>query len=109
MMYKIKRHQVGLFLCITFVASFFIVNPYYGLGNPDIGLEKLKNIFTAISAFSGSVLWIWMLADFFKRRDTNNRFLWGWSFLIFLFITAAIYFLVVYLPREKKFCLDLRS
>ncbi|MGE4545958.1 MAG: hypothetical protein AB7D06_17860 [Pedobacter sp.] len=57
----------------------------------------------AIWGFFGSFgLWIWMLTDFFKRKELKQRVLWGWMLIIGNYATAALYFLFIFVPDHIK-------
>jgi hypothetical protein len=97
-----KKYQLGLLLCVIFLSSSILFNPYFVLGRSGAEFDNIKIYVTAISAISGISLWVLMLSDFFRRVDINSRVLWGLMFLFFSPITAVIYFLKIYFPQERR-------
>jgi predicted PurR-regulated permease PerM len=53
---------------------------------------------TAAVLFSFA-FWLWMLADFLKRRNLKRKMLWFLIILVLNLIGAVIYFLIV---KNKK-------
>lgn len=50
----------------------------------------------------GIVLWIGMLADFFKNKVISYRVFWGFFLVFGVFIGASVYFLGIYVRRKDS-------
>ena len=47
-------------------------------------------------------LWIWMLIDFFKRKGTKNKLLWGGCLFFCNWIAGIAYYALVFRKNEKN-------
>lgn len=77
---------------------------YLSIVKPGISgdLGTGDQIVVVAGVFSGFVLWIWMFSDFFRQNDLRYKVLWGWALFLANLLAAAIYFIVIYFPREKN-------
>jgi len=51
---------------------------------------------------SGIGLWLWMLKDYFHERPSRFSVLWGFSLLIFSYVAAIVYFIVIYSINHRE-------
>lgn len=65
-------------------------------------LSGFDQFLVGYGVVSGIGLWLWMFADYFRERPLRFSILWGFSLLIFLYIAAVVYFIVIYLRRVKR-------
>lgn len=77
---------------------------YLSIAKPGISgdLGAGDQIVVVVGVFSGFVLWVWMFSDFFKRKDLRYKVLWRWALFLANLLAAAIYFIVIYFPRERN-------
>ena len=100
------RIYIGILLIlgtITMAAYFFFSS---GTTEPEIvtNLSQLSPRGLAIGAWGyiGTFgIWVWMLTDVFKSPLLEHRAAWGWFMVIGTFITAILYFFVIYVPRIR--------
>ena len=73
-------------------------------GVPGVPFRELNvfEMFLMVSGVSGIILfWLIMLADFFNNDSLQNRIVWGFCLIFCSWLAAIIYFLKVFLPRNK--------
>jgi len=75
---------------------------YLLIATPGSDLSLRDTVVIAAGVSSGFILWVWMFTDFFRHGGLRHRALWGWALFLFNLLAAAVYFLAVYLPRERK-------
>lgn len=75
---------------------------YLLIAKPGTDLSLLDKAVIVAGVLSGFILWVWMFTDFFRRGGLRHRALWGWALFLFSLLAAAVYFLAVYFPRERK-------
>ncbi len=85
---------------VAILASAYL---YLGIVEPGVAsaLGTGDEVVIASGVFSGFVLWVWMLSDFFRGRQVRHRVLWGWALFLATLIAGAIYFVAVYFPQER--------
>ena len=75
-----------LSVLFTYVSNF----PVYDV-NP--GIYGILPIFS---------LWVWMLIDFFKRKELKNKPIWGISLIFFNWIAGIAYYVFVFRKNERN-------
>jgi hypothetical protein len=73
-------------------------------GSSASGTEEEQILILSIKAASGTgiILWFWMIYDLFMQEKLKYKKIWGLSFLLFNVIAAIAYFIIIYLPWNKK-------
>lgn len=65
-----------------------------------------RNLFDQIILVWGFIsclgLWLWMLADFFRKGVATKKATWGFSLMLGAYAAAVVYFFLVYIPRAKQ-------
>lgn len=67
----------------------------YRLNDAPVALQLLS----MWGLFGAVILWVGMLASFFKKPPSSYRVCWGFVIVFGAFIGASIYFLFVYVRR----------
>ncbi|MDH3976836.1 MAG: hypothetical protein OEV42_21450 [Deltaproteobacteria bacterium] len=95
-----KNIYIGIFLL------FFLILPFITLPFVDVHSGKVPSnhpiiYLIIIAVFCGLILWFWMFFDLIVKQKLKYKLLWGIAFITFNWVTAIIYFLSVYIPRNK--------
>lgn len=99
------RIYIGILLIAGIVAMGVYFFLFSGAKEPEIiTLSQLSPLGLAIGAWGyiGTFgIWVWMLTDLFKAPSMQHRAAWGWFMLIGTFVTAVLYFFIIYVSRIR--------
>jgi hypothetical protein len=87
------------FVLVGLLAATYL---YILVSSPGSDLSFRDQVVIGAGILSGFVLWVWMFTDFFARKDLRHGALWGWALFLFNLLAAAVYFVAIYFPRERK-------
>ena len=100
MKFKIK---LGILFAIGIVATiitFIVAGPQPG--TPFDQLHPAKQIIFLFGGMSSVAIWLWMIADCFRKMQGSRGVIWGFIVLLGNWLGSIIYFIFVYVPRENK-------
>ncbi len=99
-----RKYNIGFALIFVMMLSMLIFFPVISqkISEGKIEVNNLVIFLASLGPISGLILWMWMIVDYFSNKDRlRHKILWGLVLFIANWIASIIYFLFIYLPREK--------
>jgi len=86
---------------MIFGIVYVIATVVAGIYNPE---NKFQEISVLLSVFGGVAFWFWTIYDLLKKSNLPKESKRNWlvSMVAITYIANIFYFLMVYVPRNKK-------